>query len=46
LLDDLVTNTTLKGAAFCSHKSALRVFFNCCAKHRNHPLPALDYNKK
>ena len=45
LLDDLVTNSTIIGASFSGHKGALHAFFNCCANHWNHPLPALN-NKK
>jgi hypothetical protein len=46
LLDDLMTNSTIIGASFCSHKSTLHTFFNRCAIHWNHPLPALSYLKK
>ena len=45
LLDDLVTNSTFIGASFRRHKGALHAFFNSCANHWNHPLPALS-NKK
>ena len=43
LVDDLVTDATVVGAALGRHKGALRTFFNCCAIHWNHPLPALSH---
>jgi hypothetical protein len=38
-----VTDATIIGAAFRRHKSTLRAFFDSCAIHWNHPLPALSY---
>ena len=45
LFDDLVANAAIVRAAFCGHEGALRAFFNCCAVHWNHPLPALSCKK-
>ena len=45
LFDDLVTNSTVIGASLRGHKGALHTFFNSCANHRNHPLPALNSKK-
>ena len=46
LFDDLMADAAIVGAAFRRHKSALRAFFNSCAIHWNHPLPALSRCKK
>jgi hypothetical protein len=37
-----VAHAAIVGAAFWRHKGALAAFFNCCAVHWNHPLPALN----
>jgi hypothetical protein len=44
--DDLVADAAIVGAAFWRHKGALGAFFNCCAVHWNHPLPALNDETK
>ena len=46
LFNDLVADAAIVGAAFCGHKGAFRTFFNCCAIHWNHPLPALNDGSK
>jgi hypothetical protein len=46
LFDDLVADAAIVGAAFCGHEGALSTFFNCCAVHWNHPLPALNDETK
>jgi hypothetical protein len=41
-----VADAPIVGAAFWCHKGALGAFFNCCAVHWNHPLPALSDETK
>ena len=44
--DGLVADAAIVRAAFWRHKGALAAFFNRCAIHWNHPLPALDDETK